>query len=175
MDLLGKIQIDYLLMEICMNPWVFVFFISIIVFISLIDWRSISVNIWGGIIAAVLQLIQNIIAYSLNLWKHYRVAEGLPQSIIFSDYINIFIIGIAFTMGVIFFQFLPQNLILQFIHAIGWIFFFRLLHQITADFELINHVNWSIWATANLIPVHMLSLAWVKNSFFNRKFKVRNS
>lgn len=152
-----------------MNLWVFIFFISLVIFAVLTDWRKISVNIWGGVIAAALQLVQNLVAHSLNFWKHYKVAEELPNTLIFSNWLNIFIVGVAFTMGTLFLQFLPRNMILQLIHAGAWMFFFRLLHEIGRQFDLIYHISWSVWGGVQAIPTQFLLLAWFKNCFFTRK------
>jgi hypothetical protein len=157
-----------------MNPWLYSSIISIIVFLVLCDWNSFIRNLWAGIICFLFQLGLHILVDKMDYWDYLSVNEGLPNWIVFSGSINIFFLIIAFTMGMLFIQFLPHNYYLQLIHACVWTFFYRLLFHIVEQNNMIHFHHWKVWMFYYAIPVHMLSLAMLKNTFFQKGEKSKN-
>ncbi|MCX7924004.1 MAG: hypothetical protein N3B21_18620 [Clostridia bacterium] len=148
-----------------MNFWLYVFLISVSVFLLLINWRDLTRNIWAGFVCITHQLSAHILAYKLGYWNYFGVNEGLPNLIVFSNFINIFFLGSAFLMGILFVQFLPKNYFLQLIHSSVWTFFFRLLYYIAEQNGMVQFLHWRTWMYFYIIPVNMLTLAWIKNIF----------
>ncbi|MGI6778453.1 MAG: hypothetical protein ACOX7R_10695 [Acetivibrionales bacterium] len=151
-----------------MNPWLFSFIVSFILLIVLFNRRELSINICGGIICAVYMLIDNFFAYSFELFKYNNVDLGMPGSVLFSDFINIFFIGIAFNMGIIFFQLLPERMSLQFLFALVLTIFFGLFKYILMSFGLINYINFRVYFVLRLLLL-FLTLAWFKTFYLKKK------
>lgn len=152
-----------------MNPWIYVFLISLVILLMLLDRKGLSVNIYGGLIAASYKLVQNLLAKELELWEFYGVNWNLPPLGLFSDRLNIFTVGIAFTMGVLFLQFLPGNLYLQLVHSVIWTLLFVLFKYIMTVFDLLTYTNFSIVMSSHVL-LFMLSLAWFKTYFLKSGF-----
>lgn len=152
-----------------MNPHLYTFIISLLLLLLLIDLKKLHINIYGGIIAALYKVLHNVLAYDLNLWKHHKVNLYLPDSIFFSDSMNVFIIGIAFTMGILFLQYLPQNLSLQFLHAFLWTSFYVLLKYLCVKYNILTYMNFRLYMSSHIL-IFLLSLAWFKNNFLKSKF-----
>jgi hypothetical protein len=157
-----------------MNPWLFIFFISLVLFLFLIDWNTLLKNLWAGIICLVDSLGVNLLAYKINYWHYMKVDEGLPKLFIFSSVINIFDIYICFMMGILFIQFLPKNYFLQLVHASVWTFFFRLMRYIQEQNNMLQFIHWRAWMYIYIVPVNMLALAWVRNIIYERNNKIKN-
>jgi len=147
-----------------MNQHLYSFLISFTLFIFLLDRRKIHINIYGGIIGAVYQLIQNLIAHYLNLWKYNNVSLFLPNSALFSETINIFTVGYAFTMGCLFLQFLPRNIYLQLFHTLLWGLFYYLSRYIMHKFSVITYIHFSVHFSMNILTF-LFSLVWFNNTF----------
>ena len=92
-----------------MNPWLFVFLVSVVIFILLIDRKTFKVNMLAGLICVLYIFVTNIVAFNENLWVYSKVGQGLPHIFIFINNINIFLLGAIFFMGILFVQFLPQK------------------------------------------------------------------
>jgi len=149
-----------------MNPWLFTFIVSLIFFIILTDYKQLKINIWGGIIPAIFQTAQNILANDLGLWTHKGVGDGMPDWIIFSDRINIFLIGIAFSIGVIFFQHIPKNLYLQVAHIIIFAILWGLFKVLTRKYGMTTNLNWNQMLTAHGFIIMSTSMLWLKTEYF---------
>lgn len=146
-----------------MNPWLFSFLISIVLLVLLINWNHFSVNIYGGLISAFFMIMQNLIVHSTGLWEYHQ-ASLFANKVIFSNYLNVFIIGIAFSMGTLFFQFLPKNLYIQLIHAFMWTLLFILFKYLASQYNLITYYHFNNLTNTHVL-VFFLSLAWFKNTF----------
>jgi hypothetical protein len=146
-----------------MNPWLYVFSLSLILFCFLVDRHTLIHNLWAGFVCVVYQLGLNIVAHRINYFHYMRVDEGFPKIIVFANSINIFFLGIAFMMGILFVQFLPRNYFLQLIHASVWLIFFRLMYQISEQNNMIEFIYYDVWRPGQVIPANMLALAWLKN------------
>jgi hypothetical protein len=147
-----------------MNLWLYTSIVSFMVFLSLVDWKSITRNLWAGFICMAYQLAIHIMVHKLDYWYYKKVDYGMPNLIIFSNFLNIFFISIAFTMGILYVQFLPRNLFLQLIHAAVWTFFFRLAYYIAEQNSLIIFIHWKSWMYFYIIPINFIALAWIKNT-----------
>lgn len=151
-----------------MNPWLFSFFISFIIFLALIDWKHISTNIYGGILSAIYMFIDVFLANILGLFKYNGVNWGLPKFILFSDLTNIFFVGISFNIGVILLQLLPQKLGFQFIYAFIWTLFLLLFLFILKEFSLVTYIHFKVHFVIRYL-LFFLCLAWFKTFYLQRK------
>ena len=112
--------------------------------------------------------------YKLDFIKYLRVDENLPKIILFSGSINIFLLGISFTMGILFVQFLPKNYYLQLLHSAIWMFFFQLMLQIARQNGMIDYIYWKRFMYFNAIPINMLALACINNILNERRLSIKN-
>lgn len=156
-----------------MNPWLFILLIGLILFLLLIDWSTFYRNFWVGIVCAVHFLGIDILNTKLEYFRYLIVDNSFRKLFIFSNTINVFNIGVAFLMGILFTQFLPKNYFLQLIHASVWTIFFRLMFQIAEHNNMIQFIHWRVWMYFYIIPVNMLTLAWLKNIIFERDDKAK--
>jgi hypothetical protein len=113
----------------------------------------------------------DIINNKLGYWHYLKVGDSFTKLFIVSDTINVFYICTVFFMGILFVQFLPQNYFLQLLHAFVWTIFFRVMFQIAEHAKMIEFIHWRAWMYFYIIPVNMLALAWLKNTFTEREDK----
>jgi hypothetical protein len=149
------------------NTWLFAIIISLILFLLLVDWKQLAINIYGGGISGIYQLIESNVAYNTGLWKR-NYAYSLVNSIHHLEFINVFSAGIAFTMGVIFFQLLPKRLGLQFIHAFVWTLFYALFNFLNKENNMLNYFHFRFFMVTHVF-IFFLSLAWFKTFWLTRK------
>lgn len=157
-----------------MNPWLFAFLIGLILFLLLVDRCNLARNLWAGFTCMVFQLRIDMVQEKLNYFHYLRVYEGLTKLMVFSNSVNIFLLGTVFMMGILFVQLLPKNYFLQLIHASVWLILFRLMHQFAEQNNMIEFIYWKVWKYFYIIPAQMLPLAWLKNILDERKKSPRD-
>lgn len=127
-----------MLKVIILDKWFFSFVVGWAVFLLLINWKTFRKNIWGGILAVVLELWQDGEAASYGMY-HFKYAFptmlGIPV---------FFTFGITFTMGVIFLQFTPDNPDLQLLHLFVFTAGFVLFEYIVTRYEMLVSVYWNL-------------------------------
>lgn len=81
--------------------WIIVFIINWALFILLINWKELKINIWSGIAAASMQMFIDSQFISLRLYEiHNPVIDILGSSLFF-------VTGPVFVIGVLFAQYHP--------------------------------------------------------------------
>jgi hypothetical protein len=144
-----------------MIQWIYIFLLSLILFLLLIDWSTLTQNISFGLLCGVHFVGLDILNNKLNYWHYLRTDYSFPKLFIFSNTINIFNIGTVFFMGILFVQFLPKN------------YFLQLMFQIAEHAKMIQFIHWRTWMYFYIIPLNMLTLVWLKNTIGKRKDKFK--
>lgn len=154
--------------EIIINKWFYSFLISWVVFLLLIDWKSFSKNIWGGIVAAGLELWQDSTAPIVGMYYLQDTAGvALFNVPIF------FTIGVTFTMGVIFLQYLPANPKLQLIHLLAFIVGFIIYEHLVTIYGMLVLPHWNLIGSFFDDIIIIGSLVWLKQFILCRPNKVK--
>lgn len=147
------------------SGWFYSFIIGWVALLLLIDWHSFKKNIWGGIVCSILELYQDGIAVHFGLYRLHNVGIYLLGTSVF------FTLGIAFTMGVLFMQYLPGNNKLQLIHILVFSNGFLLFEFLVAKYGLLTHIHYSYALSFFLNILIMGSLAWFKQLVYVSKLK----
>jgi hypothetical protein len=146
-----------ILAEILSNKWFLNFIVGWVVFFILVEWKELHVNVWGGILACILQLIHDTSASNSNFYHFYDVGIGLLKTSIF------FTFGVVFTMGVIFLQFIPKSTKLKIIHVIVFSIGFLTYEYIVVHYGMLKHLQYSYWISLADNVIVMSTLAWTKS------------
>lgn len=149
--------------NILLNKWFYSFVVGWILFFILIDWTEFSKNIWGGIVAMVLELWQDGTADKVGLYYMKDRGISLFNIPIF------FTFGVVFTMGVLFIQYLPKNPKLQLIHIIAFASGFLVFELIVTEFGLLVEPHWNHMGSFFDNIIIMGSLVWLKQYILYRK------
>jgi hypothetical protein len=126
-------------------------------FFLLVDWGKFHVNVWGGIVACILQLLHDIEQVNLNNYYFYDVGIWLFKSSFF------FTFGIVFTLGVIFLQFMPQNMKLKIIHVIVFAVGLVIFEYLVVSNEMLIHIHYSYWVSFADNLMVTSTLLWTKD------------
>jgi hypothetical protein len=145
-----------MLREISLNKWFFSFVIGWIAFLLLVDWSKLHINVWGGIISSIIQLLHDSNADKHNFYHAHDAGIWIFKSSAF------FTFGLVFTMGVVFLQFLPRNPKLQLIHITGLSTGLLLFELIAVNNGLIEHDIWNYWGSFWDNVLVLGALAWMK-------------
>lgn len=126
-------------------------------FFLLVDWRKFHVNVWGGIAASILQLIHDTELASLGNYQFNDVGIWVLKSSFFLTF------GIVFTMGVIFFQFIPKNMKLKIIHVIVFTAGLLIFEYIMVSNGKLKHIHYSYWLSLADNLLVLSALSWIKS------------
>lgn len=151
-----------------MIQWLFAFIISVVLFLLLVDWKQLNINIYGGIIAAIYKTIDSYVGYYSGLWIHNGANEILKSFIPLLSFLNIFFVGVTFAMGIIFYQLIPRNLSLQFIHSFIWTLFYTLFYFLAKEYNLITFVHFRFYLVSHVF-IFFLSLSWFKVFYLKKE------
>lgn len=145
-----------MLNEILLNKWFFTFVVGWAVFFLLIDWSKIYKNIWGGLVALILELWQDTTA--ANVGMYYIKAPGiwLLKSSFFLSF------GIVFTMGILFLQYLPKKPLFQLCHIFVFSFGFVIFEITVINYALLEEPHWNRIGSFFDNIIIMAALAWLK-------------
>ena len=158
-----------ILKEILANKWFFTFLVGYAVFIFTVEWKKLYINVWGGILSCLIQLLHDKELSDLNLYQVHNAGIWILNQSAF------FTFGIVFTMGVIFLQYLPRNVILQLIHVIFFSLGLLLFEYITVKNGLLKHIRWNYWGSMADNVIVISSLAWFRSFLETKIFKVEGS
>lgn len=146
-----------LLEEILLNKWFISFAVGWFVFFLLVDWKKFYINVWGGILACLLQLIHDTESVVSNYYHFYDAGVWLFKTSAF------FTFGVVFTMGVIFIQFIPRNTKLKIIHVIVYAVGFVAFEYLMVINGMFKHIHYSYWLSLADNLTVMSTLAWTKS------------
>jgi len=150
-----------------MNPWLFSFLISCALLIALLNWKELSTNIHGGILSAVFKLFEEVLADKYNIFEYSYFGLNLPQWAFFLSGINVFMVGIAFNMGIIIMQFFPVRPGWQLVYVLVWGFFILGFNKMAEDFNLIMFTNFKYFYVIRQLFL-FLFLAWFKDHYLSK-------
>jgi hypothetical protein len=151
---------------ILQDKWFFSFLIGWATFFLLVEWKTISRNVWGGLFAIALELWQDGAASVMGIYYFNNVFLTLFDIPVF------FTFGIVFTMGVIFFQFIPQNPDLQLLHLLMFSAGFLIFEYIVTVYGMLVLPYWSLPASFFDNVIIFGSMLWMKR-FLKSKVKWR--
>jgi hypothetical protein len=142
--------------ELLYNKWFFSFIISWILFLSLVDWRTLTMNIWGGIAASSLEFWQDSIANRMDMYHMHETGISLLNISLF------FTFGVVFTMGILFLQFTPKYPKLQFLHIVFFSIGFMTFELIAQSYDMLIKTHWNLLGSLFDNIIIMGSLVWLK-------------
>ncbi|MCX7749617.1 MAG: hypothetical protein N2645_22400 [Clostridia bacterium] len=134
--------------------WIILFLVSWGLFIFLIDWKQLKVNIWSGILAVICQF--SIDFQAINHGYYYvknRVATVWNSS-------AFFVLGPVLVMGILIAQYYPCKRWAQ----IGSVFMFAILYS-AQEYLLVSrkdvvYINWHYVDSLTVNLGVMIILAW---------------
>ncbi|MCX7921981.1 MAG: hypothetical protein N3B21_08230 [Clostridia bacterium] len=151
--------------SIILNGWFYTFIIGWVVFLLLIDWHLFKKNVWAGIACSILELWQDGVSIHLGLYRVQNAGIYLLGIPVF------FTIGLAFTMGVIFMQYLPSNNKLQLIHIFVFSIGFVIFETRLVKYGFLVHIHYNYTASFFINILIMTSIAWFKQLVYISKSK----
>lgn len=135
--------------------WIAMFFLK--------EERSLWKSFIGGIIAVMLQLLFDVSAVKLGLYKFYNSPIDLYDNIgVFYTF------GVVFSMGTIFTHHLPRGRWLKIAHIAVFSILFYLLEGVLEGQGYFKTIH---WGDAESILINFLSLSTL--AFFAQEFNLR--
>ncbi len=122
-------------------PWVISFVISWIVFLSFVDTKRIKYTIYGGIITIFMATVVDWAGQQLNLY------EFSDNVIVWAGNSLFYILGPVFTMGVLFFQFLQRDRILQTGNVVVFSLAYLAVESLIISANVARYINWHYLAS----------------------------
>ncbi|MDQ2085567.1 CBO0543 family protein [Herbivorax sp. ANBcel31] len=134
--------------------WIIRFTAVWILFLVIIDWKELKINIWSGVFSIVLQIAMDTVFINNGFYKIENPVISIWGSSLF------FIIGPVFVIGVLISQYQPSKrwaqILYVFLLAVVYDFEEYLL---TIRKELI-YTNWNFLSSVIINFILMMSISW---------------
>lgn len=154
-------------MPLLKHAWLITMIIAWIVFFLLVDWPRLKYTVWGGVMTAVVQLLVDAGATSLNL---YHIQSSL--TIIGSS--PYFTFGVVFTVGTLFAQNLPASRWLQLLNIVVITAAFSLQEFLLVKVGALEYLHWNHPASTFIDLLVLTSYTWMVDSLgLNRAGRMR--
>lgn len=134
--------------------WLILFLVSWVIFILLVDWKSLKVNIWCGLLAIALQQIIDTQALHHDFYDVRNYYVSIMGSSL------LFIIGPVFTIGTLLAQYHPRTRKLRIINvfALGLLYSLQELLLLVRGDVIYN--NWHYIDSVQINISVMIILSW---------------
>ena len=147
-------------------PWLISFIVCWIIFFILIDFKKLKRAVLAGLFTMVLQLYVDYHATIYGLYKINNPIINLLESSFF------FTFGIAFTLGVIFVQYLPTtNKWLKILNIFVWAFLFLIFEVFMVNAGVLKHIKWSYLNSFSVNISIFIMLTWLGETFLTQTEK----
>lgn len=140
-------------------PWVISFFISWILFFTLVDYKELKRNIFGGIAALILGSIVDWGGQKLNLYQFYDVIIPWAGCSAFYKFGPILVIGILFSQSI------PKKLWMQTLNILVFSLLYLFLEAFIINVGVAEYVNWHILASFLFNVLTFSTLTYFSQSF----------
>src|SRR5690554_2739400 len=140
-------------------PWVISFFISWILFFTLVDYKELKRNIFGGIAALILGSIVDWGGQKLNLYQFYDVIIPWAGCSAFYKF------GPILVMGILFSQSIPKKLWMQTLNILVFSLLYLFLEAFIINVGVAEYVNWHILASFLFNVLTFSALTYFSQSF----------
>lgn len=140
-------------------PWVISFFISWILFFTLVDYKELKRNIFGGIAALILGSIVDWGGQKLDLYQFYDVIIPWAGCSAFYKFGPILVIGILFSQSI------PKKLWMQTLNILVFSLLYLFLEALIINVGVAEYVNWHILASFLFNVLTFSTLTYFSQSF----------
>lgn len=140
-------------------PWVISFFISWILFFTLVDYKELKRNIFGGIAALILGSIIDWGGQKLDLYQFYDVIIPWAGCSAFYKF------GPILVMGILFSQSIPKKLWMQTLNILVFSLLYLFLEALIINVGVAEYVNWHILASFLFNVLTFSTLTYFSQSF----------
>jgi hypothetical protein len=133
--------------------WIVVFIVSWVLFLILADWRQLKRSIWGGIAAAVLQILVDSSAMKHGLYVIDNPVLQIFDSSVF------FTFGPVFTIGVLLVQFHPVKRWMRIANVLIIAALYSVQELMLLTREL-RYLNWHFFGSLVVNVSAMIIFSW---------------
>ena len=146
--------------------WIILFIVSWVLFLLLVKWKELRLNIWGGILAVLYQLFVDTTSISHGLYKINNAVVNLWGSSL------LFVFGPVFTVGVLLAQLHPHKRFLRILNVVVLTALYSLQELLLLIRGNVVYTNWSYTSSVFENITVMVALSWFaivvlnKNKYF---------
>lgn len=143
--------------------WIIIFIVSWILFLLLIDWTELKVNIWSGIMAVVLQLAIDAQAISHSWYKINRGVLWLFGSSLF------FVMGPVLVIGVLIAQYHPIKRWMRIVNVFVLAALFSIYELLVLARKALVYTDWHHLESLVVNLSAMVILSWFSIVVLDKK------
>jgi hypothetical protein len=134
--------------------WIILFIVSWVIFILLVKWKELGINVWGGVLAAILQLAVDTNAMNHTLYKvHNGVVDVLGSSLFF-------VLGPVFVVGTLLAQNHPYSKKKTIVNVLVTSLLYTVQEIALLSRKVLEYVNWNLLDSAVVNTSAMIMLSW---------------
>lgn len=134
--------------------WIILFAVSWILFFLFANWKKVKFNIWGGLVAALMQICVDTNAISHNFYVINRPGVSFLGSSLF------FITGPVLVMGILISQYHPKGRWLRVINVIMFTALYSLQEFLLLKTGALAYNEWNFIDSLLVNVAAMIVISW---------------
>lgn len=143
--------------------WIILFIINWILFLLLINWKTLKINIWSGIFATCMQMFVDSQFISHKLYVIHNPIINILGSSLF------FITGPVFVIGILFAQFHPIKkwAVILYVPVISTLF--SIIEYLLLKRKVLEYLNWHQIDSIGVNIASIGLLSWFYMAVLNKR------
>lgn len=143
--------------------WVILLIINWALFLLLVDWKALKVNIWGGVFTVCMQIFVDTQFIAHNLYAfHNQIICIFGSSLLFE-------IGPVFVIGVLFTQYHPVKKWAIIINLAVVCTLFTFIEYFLVKRNVLEYINWHMIDSIGVNIAAIGLLSWVCIVVFDKR------
>lgn len=143
--------------------WVIFFVISWIVFLLLVDWKKLKINIWSGLLAIVFAAAVDFD----NIVDHHRYAINNPIIEIKGSSL-FFLLGPVFVMAILMTQYHPRKRLMTVLHVFIISGLYSSMEIILLYRGALQYIDWDFHDSLQINLTVIATLSWFSIVVLNK-------
>lgn len=143
-------------------PWLITFILSWLLLLIFIDTRRLKYTLWGGLITFMMAALVDWAAQELGLYRFNDMIINLAGSP------ALYLLGPVFTMGVLFFQFLHRDRVVQAGNIMAFSMAYLAVEYLIVNTGVASYLHWHILASLGVDILAFTSLSYIGGAISER-------
>ncbi len=145
--------------------WVFYFVLNWFIFILLVDWKELKVNMWGGVLGIILACFVDYHKVNTEAYLLKNLIVEIYNTSIF------FLFGPAFVIGTLFVQYHPAKRWIAVVNVFLFTFFFTAMEYTLVETGVIEYIKWYYYDSIIINFAVFYTLSFFSIVVMNKKIK----
>lgn len=142
--------------------WIILFVANWIIFLLLVDWKELKINIWAGLLAALMAISVDFCNITYKRYLIHRPVISIFKSSLF------FVLGPVLVIGTLLAQYHPQKRWLTIVNVIVMFILYSSTELILVYRDAVHYIDWKFFDSLLVNIGAIIVLSWFSIAVLNK-------